>query len=153
MEYISYVNVKIINFCILYTLAAAPPVNVEATQASASAPVEVSWSPPSDGPTTITGYRIFYGNGENQLVFPPITGIILSLNEDSVGEIVSLRSEADQLSSQLINVTITGQLKHTACMYAVNMFIHTTSLPPHIQPLQKTQQLKMYKLSLLVPVL
>ena len=107
MEYISYVNVKIINFCI-YTLAAAPPVNVEATQASASAPVEVSWSPPSDGPTTITAYRIFYGNGENQLVFPPITGIILSLNEDSVGETVSLRSEADQLSSQLINVTITG---------------------------------------------
>ena len=131
MEYRSYVNVKIINFCI-YTLAAAPPVNVEATQASASAPVEVSWSPPSDGSATITAYRIFYGNGENQIVFPPITGIILSLNEDSVGETVSLRSEADQLTSQLINVTITGQLKHTACMYAVNMCTYYLSPSTHI---------------------
>ena len=89
--------------------AAAPPVNVEATQASASARVEVSWSPPSDGSATITAYRIFYGNGENQLVFPPITGIILSLNEDSVGQTVSLRSETGQLLlfSELINVTVT----------------------------------------------
>ena len=114
MEYISYVNVKIINFCI-YTLAVAPPVSVEATQASGSAPVEVSWSPPSDVPATITAYRIFYGNGENVSVPSVVTRIILSLNEDSVGETVSLRSEADQLTSQLINVTITGQLKHTVC--------------------------------------
>ena len=37
-----------------------------------------------------------------------VTRIILSLNEDSVGETVSLRSEADQLDliSELINVTI-----------------------------------------------
>ena len=93
--------------------AVSPPVNVEATQASASAPVEVSWSPPSDGPATITAYRIFYGNGGNVSVPSIVTRIILSLNEDSVGETVSLRSEADQLSSQLINVTITGQLDHT----------------------------------------
>ena len=130
MEYISYVNVQITNLHI-YTLAAAPPVNVEATQASASAPVEVRWSPPSDGSATITAYRIFYGNGENQIVSPPITGIILSLNEDSVGETVSLRSEADQLTSQLINVTITGQLKHTACMYAVNMCTYYLSPSTH----------------------
>ena len=44
-----------------------------------------------------------------------VTRIILSLNEDSVGETVSLRSEADQLTSQFINVTITGQLDHTLC--------------------------------------
>ena len=71
--------------------------------------MEVSWSPPSDGSATITAYRIFYGNGENQLVFPLITGIILSLNEDSVGQTVSLRSEADQLLlfSELTNVTVT----------------------------------------------
>ena len=72
----------------------------------------VSWSPPSDGPATITGYRIFYGNGENLSVPSIVTRIILSLNEDSVGETVSLRSEANQLTSQLINVTVTGQL-HT----------------------------------------
>ena len=38
-----------------------------------------------------------------------LTGVILSLNEDSVGETVSLRSETDQLLlfSELINVTVT----------------------------------------------
>ena len=90
--------------------AVSPPVNVEATQASATAPVEVSWSPPSDGSATITAYRIFYSNGESALMPSFVTRIILSLNEDSVGETVYLRSEADQLTSQLINVTITGQL-------------------------------------------
>ena len=35
--------------------AASPPVNAKARQSGASAPVEVSWSPPSDGATTITG--------------------------------------------------------------------------------------------------
>ena len=93
------------------TPAVSPPVNVEATQVSASAPVEVSWSPPSDGSTTITAYRIFYGNGENVSVPSIVTRMILSLNEDSVHQSVSLRSEADQLTSQLINVTITaGQI-------------------------------------------
>ena len=73
--------------------------------------MEVSWSPPSDGSATITAYKIFYGNGENVSVLSIVTSIMLSLNEDSVGETVSLRSEADQLTSQLINVTITGQLE------------------------------------------
>ena len=70
--------------------------------------MEVSWSPPSDGPATITAYTIFYGNGENVSVPSIVTRIILSLNEDSVGETVSLHSEADQLDliSELINVTI-----------------------------------------------
>ena len=97
--------------------AIAPPVDVEATQASASAPVEVSWSPPSDRSATITAYRIFYGNGENLSVPSIVTRIILSLNKDSVGETVSLRSEADQLTSQLINVAITGQLDHIEAIY------------------------------------
>ena len=71
--------------------------------------MEVSWSPPSDGTATITAYRIFYGNGENVSVPSIVTRIILSLNEDSVGQTVSLRSEADQLLlfSELINVTVT----------------------------------------------
>ena len=58
---------------------------------------------------TITAYRIFYGNGENVSVPSTITGIILSLNEDSVGQTVSLLSETDQLllPSELINVTVT----------------------------------------------
>ena len=46
-----------------------------------------------------------------------VTGIILSLNEDSVGQTVSIRSEADQLTSQLINVTVTGQLSLKSTVY------------------------------------
>ena len=70
----------------------------------------MKWSPPSDRSATITAYRIFYGNGENVSVPFTITGIIFSLNEDSVGQTVSLRSETDQLTSQLINATTTGQI-------------------------------------------
>ena len=94
----------------LSTTAAPPPLNVQATQSSASAPVEVSWSPPSSGATNITGYRIFYGNGENVSVPSFVTRIILTLNKDSVGETVSVRSEADQLASQLITVTVTSEI-------------------------------------------
>ena len=60
------------------------------------------------GSATITAYRIFYGNEENVSVLSTITGIVLSSNEDSVDQHVSLHSEADQLTSQLINVTVTG---------------------------------------------
>ena len=97
---------------ITYTLdpAAPPPLNVQATQFSASAPVEVSWSPPSSGATNITGYRIFYGNGENAPVPSAATYIGLVLNKASVGETVSVRSEADQLASQLITVTVTSEI-------------------------------------------
>ena len=94
------------------TIAAAPPLNVQATQSSASAPVEVSWSPPSSGATNITGYRIFYGNGKNVSMPPEVTGIVLALNKDSVGETVSVHSEADQLASQLITVTVTSETDH-----------------------------------------
>ena len=34
----------------------APPMDTLATQSGSSAPVEVSWSPPSDGANNITGY-------------------------------------------------------------------------------------------------
>ena len=88
------------------------PLNVQASQSSASAPVEVSWSPPSDGAAAITGYRIFYDNGENILMpSPVITSVGLIFNNDAVGQIVSIRSEADRLTSELINVTITGKMK------------------------------------------
>ena len=82
--------------------------------------MEVSWSPPSSGATNITGYRIFYGNGENVSVPSFVTRIILTLNKDSVGETVSVRSEADQLASQLITVTVTGELDHNN--FVVKMF-------------------------------
>ena len=89
------------------------PLNVQATQSSASAPVEVSWSPPSNGPVTITHYRIFYGNQENVSVAPILTGVALNIDQDVVGQTVSIRSETDQLISKLINVTITGKM--TTC--------------------------------------
>ena len=102
---------------ILYNLtlhdpAAPPPLNVQGTQASASAPVEVSWSPPSSGANNITGYRIYYGNENNISVPSVVTGSILALNKDSLGETVSVRSEADLLASQLISVTIISELDH-----------------------------------------
>ena len=98
--------------------AAAPPLNVQATQSSASAPVEVSWSPPSSGGTNITGYRIFYGNGENVSLPSAATYIGLVLKKDSVGETVSVHSEADQLASQLITVTVTSELDPKICQYS-----------------------------------
>ena len=85
-------------------------MNVQASQSSASAPVEVSWSPPYAGDVTITGYRIFYGNQENVSVAPIFTGVALNSNQDAVGQTVSIRSEADQLASELINVTIKGKV-------------------------------------------
>ena len=48
-----------------YTIAVPVAVNVQAIQSSSSAPVEVSWSLPSDGAIDTTGYKIFYGSGEN----------------------------------------------------------------------------------------
>ena len=89
-------------------------MNVQASQSSASAPVEVSWSPPSGGAATITGYRIFYGNGKNVLVpSEVITYVGLTFNEEAVGQRVSIRSEAGKVTSELINVTITGKM--TTC--------------------------------------
>ena len=88
----------------MYTTS-APPVNVRATQSSSSAPVEVSWSPPSDG--AATGYRIFYGNGQSVLVPSVAAYIGLRVDGNYVGQNVSIRSESDQLYSELVNVSVT----------------------------------------------
>ena len=95
------------------TAAVAPPLNVRATQSNASAPVEVSWSPPPGGADIITGYRIYYGNGENTSAPSVVTYIGLIVDGDAIGQTVSVHSEAnpDQplAPSKLITVTVTGK--------------------------------------------
>ena len=78
-------------------------MDVVATQSGSSAPVEVSWSPPSDRDNIITGYRIFYGNQQNLLVPWYVTRIVL--NSSQVGS-VSIRSESTQLPSELVTATV-----------------------------------------------
>ena len=70
--------------------------------------MEVSWSPPSDGAATVTRYRIYYGNGQSVLVssVTAITSVSLKVDGNYVGQNVSIRSEADQLYSELLNVFI-----------------------------------------------
>jgi hypothetical protein len=84
-------------------------VDVVATQSSSSAPVEVSWSPPFDGANIITGYRIYYGDGQNVLVAPVtvITSVSLKVDANYIGQNVSIRSESSQLYSELISVLVT----------------------------------------------
>ena len=89
---------------LFYVIASAPPLNVQATQSSSSAPVEVSWSPPSHGATNITGYRIFYGSGKSILV--PSVIIYVGLMVYARDYVVSIRSESDQLYSELIDIHI-----------------------------------------------
>ena len=89
----------------------SPPLNVRASQASPSDPVEVSWSPPSGGATTITGYTIFYANGSNGSLPSHATSIGLTLNDDYVGQIVSVCAEAAQLASQCVNTSIGGEMQ------------------------------------------
>ena len=84
-------------------------MNVRATQSSSSAPVEVSWSPPSDGTTNITGYRLFYGGGKSFFTPSYVTRIIFSFVESpsDVSSTVSIRSVSTmQLPSELIRVTV-----------------------------------------------
>ena len=94
-----------------YISAASPPVNVKACQSSTSAPVEVSWSPPSSGAAIITGYRIFYHNQENIFVNSYVNSIIINFIEikDELGEIFSIRSESTQLPSEPVNVMVTSE--------------------------------------------
>ena len=89
--------------------ASASPLNVRATQSSSSALLEVSWSPPSDGTNIITGYRIYYGNGQSILVSSVtiITLVGLEVDGNYVGQNVSIRSESDELNSELVNVSVT----------------------------------------------
>ena len=77
------------------------------------------------------------GNIKNASIPPETTGIIfiLALNKDSVGETVSLRSEADQLPSQLITVTVTSEID--CYNNNINMFLKHTTPGPYIQPLLK----------------
>jgi hypothetical protein len=86
-------------------------MDVLATQSGSSGPLEVTWSPPSDGANSITGYRIYYGNGQNVFVSSAtvITSVRLSLrvNRSYIGQNVSIRSESDQLYSELVNVSVT----------------------------------------------
>ena len=92
----------------IVTPSSSPPLNVRATQSSSSAPVEVSWSPPTDGANSITGYRIYYGNGKNVLIpsVAVITSVSLKVDGNYISQNVSIRSEADQLYSELVNVSI-----------------------------------------------
>ena len=75
----------------------APPVDVRARQSSPSAPVEISWSPPIHQEAfNITGYEIFYGNGE-ALSVPSVltnTSVGLMVNGNYDGETVYLCSES-----------------------------------------------------------
>ena len=103
MHYASY------NCFNLYTVV-PPPVDAQATQSTSSAPVEVSWSPPTEGDVNITGYRVFYSNGENVLVPVVITSVGLRVDRNYSGEIVFLRSESGRLYSELVNVTV-GKLQ------------------------------------------
>ena len=83
---------------------------MQATQASVSVPVEVSWSPPSGGAATITGYRIFYGHGLPTAAPSYVTRIILLSFLESLDDskVVFIRSESVHLPSELISVVITG---------------------------------------------
>ena len=95
--------------CTLIAIVLAPPLNVRATQSGSSDPVEVSWSPPSDAAPAIIGYRIYYGSGQN--VFIPsitiITSVSLRVDANYIDQNVSIRSESDQLYSELVNVSVT----------------------------------------------
>ena len=84
-----------------------PPVDVRATQSSSSAPLEVSWSPPTyHGPFKITGYRVFYGSGQNISVSKIATSIGFGVNETYDRQTVFIRSESNQLYGELVAVSV-----------------------------------------------
>ena len=86
-----------------------PPVDVRATQSGPSAPVEVSWSPPpAQGGFEITGYRIFYSSGlDNVSISSMLTApVSIRVNGSYDGQTISIRSEYDQLHSELVNTTV-----------------------------------------------
>ena len=88
-------------------------MNVRATQSSSSAPVEIKWNPRSDAAPAIIGYRIFYGSGQNLFVPSYVTSIVLNFVESSQIdqlESVSIRSESEQLPSELISIMVTSKL-------------------------------------------
>ena len=86
------------------------PLDVQASQVSPSEPVEVSWSPPSDGVTTITGYRIFYGNGDNASVTSDVTLVGLTTNNVSyIGQTVTVCTEIELLASPCMSAVVIGK--------------------------------------------
>ena len=91
---------------LLLYVALPPPVDVQATQSSSSAPVEVSWSPPTDGDINITGYRIFFGSGQNMSVSRGATSVGIRVMRSYDNESVFLRSEADGLFSELTKASV-----------------------------------------------
>ena len=91
---------------LLLYVALPSPVDVRATQSSSSAPVEVSWSPPTDGDINITGYRIFFGSGQNMSVSRGATSVGIRVMRSYDNESVFLRSEADGLFSELTKASV-----------------------------------------------
>ena len=87
----------------------SPPLNVVASQASPSDPVEVSWSPPSGGATTITGYTIFYGSGRNLSVPLSIASVGLITNANYIGQTIAVCTEFEQLASQCSSTVVEGK--------------------------------------------
>jgi hypothetical protein len=87
-----------------------PPIDARAAQSNSSAPVEVTWRPPSDFETFyITGYSIFYDNNEilNNISVPEIiTSIGIRVNRSYVNGSMFIRTEANQLHSELIKVPV-----------------------------------------------
>jgi hypothetical protein len=96
---------------LLFYTVILPPVDIQATQSSSFAPLEISWSPPIEGDVNVTGYRIFYGSGENVSEPTAIASVGLIVDRNYVGGIVFLRSESyNGLYSELVNITV-GKLK------------------------------------------
>ena len=95
--------------CSFFTVI-PPPLNVRAIQSSPYAPVEVSWSPPThQGEFSITGYRLFYGHRETAYVSVPTAATSIGLRVEGGlhdCQMVFIHSESDDLSSELVNVTV-----------------------------------------------
>ena len=102
-------------------------MDVVATQSGSSAPVEVSWSPPSDGDNSITGYRIFYGSGNNISVGAAAASIGLRVNGNYTGQNVSVRSEADQLYSEVVSTSVTAGDNELDPIYFMFILCYYTS--------------------------
>ena len=41
---------------------------------------------------------------------PIVTGVALNINQDAIGQMVSIRSEINHIASELISITIKGKL-------------------------------------------
>ena len=73
-------------------------MGVVATQSNSSGPVEVSWSLPADRANVIPGRNLLFSSY--------VTSILLNFVESGQIESVPIRSESEQLPSELISVTV-----------------------------------------------